>query len=151
MKKYVVTLSPEEREQLAAVVRKGKVAARKHLHAQLLLQADSGVEGPAWTDEEISAAFAVHPTTVANVRQRCVEEGVAAALQRRAPRRQYPRKLDGGQEAHLIAVACSEPPVGQKRWTLRLLADKLVELEVVDSIARETVRQTLKKTPLSPG
>jgi transposase len=151
MKKYVITLSPEEREQLAAVVRKEKVAASRRLHAQLLLQADSGVEGPAWTDEEISAAFAVHPTTVANVRQRWVEEGVAAALQRRAPRRQYQRKLDGGQEAHLIAVACSEPPVGQKRWTLRLLADKLGELEVVDRIARETVRQTLKKTRSSPG
>jgi len=93
----------------------------------------------------------VHPTTVANVRQRGVEEGREAALQRRAPRRQYQRKLDGGQEAHLIAVACSEPPVGQKRWTLRLLADKLVELEVGDSIARETVRQTLKKTRLSRG
>jgi hypothetical protein len=146
MKKYVITLRSQEREQLAAVVRKGKVAASKRLHAQLLLQADSGVDGPAWTDEEISAALAVHPTTVANVRQRCVEEGVEAALQRRGSRRQYQRKLDGEQEAHLIAVACSEPPVGQKRWTLRLLADKLVELEVVDRIARETVRQTLKKT-----
>jgi transposase len=146
MKKYVITLRSQEREQLAAVVRKGKVAASKRLHAQLLLQADSGVDGPAWTDEEISAALAVHPTTVANVRQRGVEEGVEAALQRRGSRRQYQRKLDGEQEAHLIAVACSEPPVGQKRWTLRLLADKLVELEVVDRIARETVRQTLKKT-----
>jgi Homeodomain-like domain len=151
MKKYVVTLSLEEREQLTAVVRKGKGAASKRLHAQLLLQADRGAEGPAWTDEAISGALAVHPTTVANVRQRCVEEGVDAALQRRAPHRQYQRKLDGGQEAHLIAVACSEPPGGQKRWTLRLLADKLVELEVVDSIARETVRQTLKKTRSSPG
>ncbi len=145
MKKYVITLSSEEREELAAVVRKGRVAASRRLHAQLLLQADSGTEGPAWTDEAISAAFAVHPTTVANVRQRCVEEGVEAALQRRTPRRQYPRKLDGRQEAQLITVACSEPPVGQQRWTLRLLADKLVELAVVDSIARETVRQTLKK------
>jgi transposase len=151
MKKYVVTLSSEEREQLTAVVRKGKTAARKRLHAQLLLQADSGAEGPAWTDEAIRAAFAVHRTTVANVRQRCVEEGLQAALQRRAPRRQYQRKLDGEQEAHLIAVACGVPPEGQKRWTLRLLANKLVELEVVDSIARETVRQTLKKTRSSPG
>jgi len=151
MKKYVVILSAEEREQLAAVVRKGKAAARRRLHAQLLLQADSGAEGPAWTDEQLSAAFAVHPTTVANVRQRCVEEGVEAALQRRAPRRQYQRKLDGQQEAQLIAVACSTPPLGQKRWTLRLLVDKLVELEVVDNIARETVRQTLKKTRSSPG
>jgi hypothetical protein len=151
MKKYVVTLSPEERTQLAAVVRTGKAAARRRLHAQLLLQADSGPEGPAWTDEQLSAALAVHPTTVANVRQRCVEEGVEAALQRRAPRRQYQRRLDGQQEAQLIAVACSTPPLGQKRWTLRLLVDKLVALEVVDSIARETVRQTLKKTRSSPG
>lgn len=151
MKKYVITLSPEEREELAAVVRKGKVAAGKRLHAQLLLQADSGAGGPAWTDEEISAALAVHPTTVANIRQRCVEEGVQAALQRRAPRRHYQRKLDGKQEAQLIAVACSAPPAGQKRWTLRLLADKLVELAVVESIARETVRQTLKKTRSSRG
>jgi transposase len=151
MKKYVVTLSAEEREQLTAVVRKGKTAARRRLHAHLLLQADSGAEGPAWSDEQISAALAVHPTTVANVRQRCVEEGVEAALQRRAPRRHYQRKLDGQQEAQLIAVACSMPPLGQKRWTLRLLVDKLVELEVVGSIARETVRQTLKKTRSSPG
>jgi len=151
MKKYVVTLSPEEREQLLALVRKGKIAARTRTHAQVLLQADSSPAGPGWTDEEISTAFAVHPTSVANVRQRCVEEGVTAALQRRAPRRQYLRKLDGAQEAHLIAVACSEPPTGQQRWTLRLLADKLVELEVVESIARETVRQTLKKTRSSRG
>jgi len=110
MKKYVIILGPEEREQLTAIVRKGKGAASPRLHAQLLLQADSSADGPAWTDEEISAALAVHPTTVANVRQRCVEAGLDAALQRRAPRRQYQRKLDGGQEAHLIAVACSAPP-----------------------------------------
>ena len=150
MKKYVITLSPEEREELAAVVRKGKGAARKRLHAQFLLQADSGAEGPAWTDEEISAAFAVHPTTVANVRQRGVEEGMEAALQRQAPHRQYPRKLDGGQEAHLIAVACSTPPVGQKRWTLRLLAERFVTLEG-ETISHETVRRGLKKTCSSPG
>ena len=151
MKKYVVTLSPEEREQLTAVVCKGKAAARRRLHAHLLLQADSGAEGPAWTDEQISAALAVHPTTVAKVRQRCVEEGVEAALRRRAPRRQYQRRLEGEQEAQLIAVAWSAPPEGQKRWTLRLLVDKLVELEGVESLARETVRQTLKKTRSSPG
>jgi hypothetical protein len=151
MKKYVVRLSAAEREELLALVRKGKGAARTRTHAQILLQTDSGSQGPGWSDEAISDAVAVHPTTVANVRQRCVEEGMEAALQRRAPRRQYLRKLDGTQEAHLIAVACSEPPGGQKRWTLRLLADKLVELEVVDSIARETVRQTLKKTRSNLG
>jgi hypothetical protein len=151
MKKYVVTLSSEERAQLTAVVRKGKGAARRRLHAQLLLQAESEAEGPAWTDEEISAALAMPPTTVATVRQRCVAEGLLAALQRRVPRRHYQRKLDGEQEAQLITVACSAPPEGQKRWTLQLQVDKLVEVEVVDSIARETVRQTLKKTSLSRG
>jgi hypothetical protein len=151
MKKYVVRLSAEEREELLALVRKGKVAARARTHAQILLQADSGPKGPGWRDEALSAAVAVHPTTVANVRQRCVEDGVEAALPPRVPRRQYLRKLDGAQEAHLIAVACSEPPTGQQRWTLRRLADKVVELEVVGSSARETVRQTLKKTRSSRG
>src|SRR5262245_44253412 len=151
MKKYRVTLEKEERVQLLEIVRKKKVAARTRTHAQVLLQADSGPEGPNWTDEAISEAFAVHPLTAANIRRRCVEEGVEATLQRRAPRRQYLRKLDGTQEAHLIALACSDPPLGQKRWTLRLLRDKLVELEVVESLCHETVRQTLKKMLSSRG
>jgi hypothetical protein len=151
MKKYIITLENEERAQLLEIVRKKKVTARTRTHAHVLLQADSGPEGPNWTDEVISEAFIVHPLTVANIRRRCVEEGVAAALQRRAPRRQYLRKLDGAQEAHLIALACGDPPRGQKRWTLCLLADKLVELEVVESLCHETVRQTLKKTPSSRG
>src|SRR5215471_8314879 len=125
MKKYIVTLSKEERQHLQAVVKKGKAAARTRLHAQILLHTDTGAE--PWTDEAISTALAVHPTTVAHVRQRCVEEGVEAALQRRV-RLQHRRKLDGKQEAHLIALACSEPPDGQARWSLRLLADHLVEL-----------------------
>lgn len=149
MKKYIVTLSQEERQQLRAVLKKGKAAARTRLHAQILLHADTTAE--QWTDEAISTALDVHPTTVANVRQRCVEEGVEAALQRRRGRIQHRRKLDGKQEAHLIALACSDPPDGQARWSLRLLADHLVELQLVDTISYETVRQVLKKTPLSRG
>jgi transposase len=151
MKKYHVTLEKEERVQLLEIVRKKTVAARTRTHAHVLLQADNGPEGPNWTDEAISEAFAVHPLTVANIRRRCVEEGVAATLQRRAPRRQYLRRLDGTQEAHLIMLACRDPPPGQKRWTLRLLRDKFVELEVVESLCHETVRQTLKKMPSSRG
>ena len=149
MKKYLVTLSTEERQQLQALVKKGKAAARTRLHAQILLKADT--EGEGWTDEAISHALDVHPTTVANVRQRSVEEGVEAALSRRRGQTIRRSKLDGKQEAHLIALACSEPPDGQRRWSLRLLADTLVELEVIDTISYETVRQVLKKTPLSLG
>jgi Homeodomain-like domain len=151
MKKYIITLEKEERAQLLELVRKKKVAARTRTHAHVLLQADSGPEGPHWTDKTISEAFTVHPLTVANIRRRCGEEGGEVALQRRAPRRQYLRKLEGTQEAHLIALACSDPPLGQKRWTLRLLRDKFVELEVVESLCHETVRQTLKKMPSSHG
>jgi hypothetical protein len=148
MKKYIVTLSKEERQQLQALVKKGRAAARTRLHAQILLHADT--EEGSWTDEDISLVLDVHSTTVANVRQRCVEEGLAVALHRR--RTCSSRwKLDGKQEAHLIALACSEPPGGQARWSLRVLADKLVELQVVESISYETVRQTLKKTHSSPG
>jgi len=147
MKKYIVTLNKEERHQLQVVVKKGRVAAHTGLHAQLLLHAD--IESAAWTDEAISKATDVHPTTVANVRQRFVEEGWDAALHRRRTRTSR-WKLDGKQEAHLVALACSEPPGGQARWSLRLLADKLVELQVVESISYEAVHQALKKTHLSP-
>jgi Homeodomain-like domain len=149
MKKYVVTLSKEERQHLQALVKTGRAAARTRLHAQILLHADT--EGGGWTDEAISHALDVHPTTVANVRQRCVEEGVTAALQRRRACTARPCKRDGAQEAHLIALTCGVPPDGQGRWSLRLLADKLVELEVVESISYETVRQVLKKTNSSRG
>lgn len=149
MKKYLVTLSTEERQQLQALVKKGKAAARTRLHAQILLKADTG--GERWTDEAFSHALDVHPTTVANVRRRSVEEGIETALSRRRARTIRRSKLDGKQEAHLIALACSEPPDGQRRWSLRLLADTLVELQVTDTISYETVRQVLKKTPLSRG
>jgi transposase len=148
-KKYVVRLTSEERRDLQAMVSKGKVAAYKIKHANILLAAD--VEGPAWPDRRIAEAFSCHPRTVENVRRRLVLEGLAAALQRkkraRPPRE---RKLDGDREARLIALACSEPPDGRDRWTLKLLADALVRLEVVDSISDQTVRRTLKKTSCGP-
>lgn len=147
--KYVVRLSEAERVQLAELIVRGRVAATVRQRAFILLKAD--VEGPAWTDEQIAELAQVGPSTVHRVRQRCVEEGLEAALQRKpSPQRQY-RKLDGVQEAKLVALACSDPPAGRVCWTMQLLADKLVELEIVDSIGREAVRVTLKKTRCNPG
>jgi hypothetical protein len=111
-----------------------------------VLKANQGEAGPGWTDAAIATAVEVDPTTVARVRRQCVAEGVDAALLRKAPEREYLRKLDGAQEAHLIALACSTPPAGQQRWTLRLLAKQLVALEYVDSVSYETVRQVFKQT-----
>jgi hypothetical protein len=144
-KKYIVRLTSEERRHLQAMVRKGKLAAYRIKHANILLAAD--VEGPGWPDARIAEAFSCHPRSVENVRRRFVLEGLAAALERKKqarPSRQ--RKLDGDGEAQLIALACSKPPEGRDRWTLQLLADALVRLEVVDSICDQTVRRTLKKT-----
>jgi len=147
--KYVVRLSAEERGQLGELVARGRVAASVRQRALILLKAD--VEGPAWTDEQIAAVAQVGLSTVHRVRQRCVEEGLEAALARKpSPQRQY-RKLDGAQEAKLIALACSDPPAGRVCWTMELLADKLVELDIVDSIGREAVRVTLKKTRFNRG
>lgn len=146
-KKYVVRLTSEERTQLQRLVSVGKTAARKLLHARILLQADQGPEGPAWKDERIAEALSAHPRTVANVRQRLVEQGLEAALNRKKQERpSRERKLDGKAEACLIALRCGEPPDGRTRWTLHLLADKLVELNVVESVSYETVRRVLKKT-----
>lgn len=150
-KKYVVRLEPWERAHLLDLISAGKAAASVQTHARILLKADVGPDGPGWTDEAIAAALEVSADTVERVRERLVSEGFAAALSRRraaAPRR---RKLDGAAEAHLIALACGEPPAGRQRWTMRLLADTLVALEIVDAIAPETVRQTLKKTSSSRG
>ena len=116
-----------------------------------MLKAESRPVGPGWTDDAIAEALEVSQPTVARVRRQFVDEGLEAALNRRAPRRTYLRKLDGEQEAHLVALACGEPPDGQAHWTLRLLADKLVELEIVEAISYQTVRRTLKKTSSSPG
>ena len=150
-KQYVVRLSEEEGASLRTVISRGDAPARVQVHARILLKANRGEAGPEWTDGAISTALEVDPTTVARVRKLYVTEGLPAALHRKAPDRVYRRKLDGEQEAHLVAVACSAPPTGQKRWTLRLLADTLVELEVVDAVSYETVRRTLKQTGSSPG
>jgi transposase len=152
MKKlYRVKLLAEERAQLQELLSKGKAAARTLMHARILLKADEGVAGPRLSDDQIAEAVEVNRSTVERVRMRCVEEGVEAALRPRPSRQLHPRKLDGVQEAHLVALACSPAPKGRNRWSLRLLADKLVELEVVDDISYETVRQTLKKTNSSRG
>ena len=152
MKKlYRVKLLAEERAQLQELLSKGKAAARTLMHARILLKADEGVAGPRLSDDQIAEAVEVNRSTVERVRMRCVEEGVEAALRPRPSRQLHPRKLDGVREAHLVALACSPAPKGRNRWSLRLLADKLVELEVVDDISYETVRQTLKKTNSSHG
>jgi transposase len=144
-KRYIVCLSAEEREQLEALVAKGKAAARKLTRARILLKADCSEPGPAWSDEQISLALDVGTITVHRVRRDFVEGGLEGALVRRpVPRR--PRMLDGEQEAHLIALACGSPPAGRRRWTLRLLADKMVELGHIDTVSHETIRRTLKKT-----
>lgn len=145
-KRYPVRLTPSERDHLRQLIAAGTESARKLIHARILLKADQGEDGPAWVDERIAEAVEVSQPTVSRVRRQYVEQGLDAALNRRAPSREYHRKLDGDQEAHLIAVACSAPPKGQARWSLRLLADKLVELEVVESVSYQTVRRTLKKT-----
>ena len=150
-KKYIVRLSEAERGALTRLVKTGKVAAHKRLHAQILLHADVGSAHAGWNDERISQACTVSRRTVERVRQRLVEQGLEAALNRAPASRHKPAKLDGQGEAHLIALACSEPPEGRSRWTLNLLADQLVELEVVEAISGECVRQTLKKTNLSLG
>lgn len=145
MKKYIVRLSDEEREYLTEIVTKGKAAAYKIKHAHILLKADA--DGPNQTDEEIAENIFVHRNTVSGVRQRLVEEGMESALNRKK-QENPPRmpKFDGEKEAKLIALRCGSPPEGYARWTLRLLADKVVELEISDSVSHETVRQTLKKT-----
>ncbi len=144
--KYAVVLSAAERAQLRTLVGRGAAPARRLTHARILLKADQGEGGAGWADAAIAGALEVHAATVARVRRQYVEEGLEAALDRRAPRREYPRKLDGEREARLVAVACSAPPAGQERWSLRLLADELVRLEVVDAVSHETVRRALQQT-----
>jgi len=152
MKKYIVELSSKERDELQALVKKGKSSTRKIQHAQILLKADEAEGGPGWKDELIAEAFGVNVRTVERLRQRCVEEGVEEALRpRKKSVRVPPRKLDGKGEAYLCKLACSSPPAGRDRWTLRLLSDRLVALEVVETISYETVRTALKKTKSSRG
>jgi hypothetical protein len=146
-KKYRVTLTAQERDDLVAMISKGKADARKLAHARILLQADEADGGPKRTDEQVASALDACTRTVERVRERFVEQGLEAALLPKPTRRVYARRLDGRQEARLVALACSKPPGGKARWTLRMLAGELVELSVgVDSVSHETVRQTLKKT-----
>ena len=149
--KYAVKLTESERARLRTLIGQGRAPARQLARARILLKANQGEGGPGWTDAAIAGAVDVHPASVARVRREYVTAGLAAALERKAPDRVYPRKLDGAQEAHLVALACSAPPAGHGRWTLRLLADALVRLEVVEDISHETVRRALKQTGSSRG
>jgi len=149
-KRYVVTLTAAEREQLRQLTKAGKAGVRQIAHAQILLKADTSDTTAYWTDAQISDAYQVHPNTVAEVRKRFVLEGLDAALKRK-PAGHRPRSLDGEAEAHLIALACSTAPEDHAHWTLRLLAERMVELQYVERLSHETVRQTLKKMNSSLG
>jgi transposase len=148
-KTWRVQLSEADRATLSGLVRVGQAPARKLTHARILLKADEG--GPRWSDGAIIEALDVSRSTVERIRKRYVEEGLEAALCHRRHQTGHPRRLDGQQEAHLIALACSAPPHARKEWSLRLLAGRLVELQVVERVSYETVRRTLKKTCSSPG
>ena len=146
MKRYIVTLTDTERAELRKLISTGKGAARRLAHARVLLKADQGL-----TDERIASEVEVGLATVERVRRRFVEEGLSAALDPHRPERPREHKIDGQVEAHLVALACSAPPAGKARWSLRLLADQLVELEYLPAVSHETVRQTLKQTRSHPG
>jgi transposase len=148
-KRYVVRLTEEQRTQLETLVRRGRAHARKLLYGRILLKADS--DGPdRWTDERIADAFEVSTATVARQRRRFSEEGLEVALMPKKPGRPRRRVLDGRAEAHLVALACSDPPEGRERWSMRLLANRMVELGHADTLSYETVRRVLKKTRSSP-
>lgn len=148
---YAVNLTEEERAELRTVIGQGTAPARRLAHARMLLKADQGEGGPGWSDVAIAGAVEVHPATVGRVRRTFVEQGLDAALDRKSPDRVYARRLDGSAEAHLVALACGDPPIGRERGTLRLLADELVRLEVVETISYETVRRTFAQTRSSHG
>jgi transposase len=150
-KRYRVTLTDEERQDLQKLVSVGKGAARKLMRARVLLLADQAAGGPSKSDAEIAEALHCGRATIERVRKQFVEEGLAAVLQPKPSTRVYERKMDGRTEAHLIAMACGAPPAGRSRWTLRLLSDRMVGLGQVESLSHETVRRTLKKTSLSLG
>ncbi len=148
---YRVVLTDDQRAELRTLIGSGVAPARPLTRARILLKADHDEAGPGWSDALIARALEVNPSTVQHVRRQFVQEGLAATLARKQPDRRYEQLLDGKAEAHLIAVACGSPPEGQARWSLRLLANKVVRLEVVPAISYETVRRTLKKTPSSHG
>lgn len=147
MKKYIVRLSKDERKTLKKLITSGRGPARMFTRARILLKADQSNKGPRWSDEQISEALEVTVQTIERVRKQLVEEGFDAVLSRREYKQRVSRKkIDGDVEARLVALSCSEPPEGRSRWTLRLLADTVVELGYVESISHEAIRQTLKKT-----
>jgi len=148
---YRVVLTEAQRAELRGLVGSGIAPARTLTRARVLLKADHGEGGPGWSDAAVAGALEVDPSTVLRVRRQFVAEGLTATLERKRPDRVYERRLDGAQEAKLVAIACSETPDGAARWSLRLLADELVRLEVVETISHETVRQTLKKTSSGRG
>lgn len=149
--KYRVQLTDDERTRLTKLISRGAAPAQDQTHARILLKADQAGAGPAWTDVAIAEAFSVSERTVIRVRRAWATAGIEAATHRRRARATRPPRLDGEQEAQLIALACSDPPAGHQRWTLRLLARRAVEVEIVDGIAPNTVRRALKKTISSPG
>ena len=151
VKKYRVGLTEEEQEELKVLASKGRAAAYKQTHARILLLCDENQADGPMMDQEVARAMKVGTATVERVRRRCVEQGVEAALGRKEQLNRRRKKLDGEGEAHLIAMAISQPPEGRVSWTLQMLADGLVEREIVDSISTETVRRTLKKTGSSLG
>jgi hypothetical protein len=149
--KYFVKLTSEERSNLEKLVSSGEAPARKLRRARILLKSDCSEGGPNWTYEAICAAFDVNSVTVTNIRKAFSEGGVAQALNRKHPEREYEHRLDGHAEAHLVAMVCGEAPEGYDRWTLRLLQERFVKLEIVESVSHETIRATLKKMNLSLG
>ena len=148
---YRVLLDADQRAELRTFVGSGIAPARMLTRARVLLKADHGAGGPGWSDAAMAGTLDLHPSTVQRIRRQFVTAGLAATLQRKRPDRVYERALDGWQEAHLIALTCGAPPAGHARWSLRLLADELVRLEVVEAVSHETVRRTLKQTPSSRG
>lgn len=150
-KKYIVSLTLSERQMLEQLTNKGKTSAYRINHARILLKADTNQENGGWIDEAISKALDISVATIERVRRLFVEQGIEAALSRQSSSNSKSGKVDGEIEAHLIAIVCSQPPEGQARWTLRLLAEQMVQLNYVDSISHETVRQVLKKTNSNLG
>jgi AraC-like DNA-binding protein len=148
---YRVKLTKEEREELTRLVNKGKGKASRLRRARILLMADEAQKGGGWKDADIAKALGAYVRTVERTRQKCVEVGLEAAINHTRHQKRKERILDGEAEARLTQLACSEAPDGHEKWSMQMLADKLIELEVVETISKETVRTTLKKTNLNPG
>jgi hypothetical protein len=150
-RKYIIELTEEERQHIEKLTSSGNAPARMLTRAHILLKSDSGAKGMNWKYEQICAAYNITQVTVMNVRKSFVEGGLEAALHRKKPEREYEHSLDGEAEAHLIALACSQPPTGRTSWSLRLLRDRFIQLGHVDHVSHETIRSVLKKMNSSPG